>query len=214
MFLKTAKFKKLLKEAYTGSGLHIGNTGDGTFLRGSYWMMWIKGGCIPKEKLAAIIELIGDLPETGTGFSATKDGQQYELQLENQMHVMEEAKKCMFNMDVTKILLENIHGNHWRVLQHRLTRKIRMISERFIEMIDESSVDQNNGHTMPEGSVCGNLPGVFWSNNIMAMYVMPRSEDGIKNLISHLETIDINEVENNEWTDVSETETEEEKEEA
>lgn len=132
------------------------------------------------------------------------------MQLENQMHVMEEASRCKYYMDITRILFENAHGNHWRVLQHKTTGAIKMISERFIEMIDESSVDQNNGHTLPEGPLSGSLPGVFWKNNIMALYVTPRSEDGYKNLISYLEGIEINEVENNERTDVPETEEEEE----
>lgn len=50
MFVKTAKFKKLLKEAYSGSGLHIGNMGDGIMIAGSYWMMWVRGGMYPERK--------------------------------------------------------------------------------------------------------------------------------------------------------------------
>ena len=171
------------------------------------------GGCIPKEKLAAIIELTGEFPEKGTGFSATKDGQQYELQLGNQMRVMEQAQKCRFYMDVTRILFENAHGHNWRVLQHGITGAIKMVSERFIEMLDESSVDQNNGHTLPVGPLSGELPGAFWYNNITAIYIMPRSEDDCGKLVGHLERIKICEVENSERTDVPETEEEEETEE-
>lgn len=214
MFLKTAKFKKLLKEAYSGSGLRIGDMGDGIYLSGSYWIMWIRWGQIPKEKLAAIIEFVGEIPEDETGFCATKDGQQYELQLEDQMHVMVEAMKCKCAMEITTLLFENTHGNKWRVLQNPETGQIKMINERFIEMIDMKSVDQENGHTFPEGPLVGNTEGVFWMNNIMALYVMPRREDGYENLIRFLESIEINKVENNEWINVPEENVEEETKEA
>lgn len=51
MFLKTAGFKKLIKEAYKGAGLRIGHTQDGLYLAGSYWAMQIMGGNSQKKSL-------------------------------------------------------------------------------------------------------------------------------------------------------------------
>lgn len=42
MFLTTSGFKKLLKRAYNGAGLSIGNTGAGIYLSGGYWVIYIK----------------------------------------------------------------------------------------------------------------------------------------------------------------------------
>ena len=36
MFVKTAQFKKLLKELYNGTGVEVFNTGEGLRIGGSY----------------------------------------------------------------------------------------------------------------------------------------------------------------------------------
>lgn len=171
------------------------------------------GGCIPKEKLAAIIEIIGELPELGEAFSAGDDGQQYEFPWNDTYNVIKNAEDCTYKMNVTKIIMMSKQGSPWRVLQHQYTGAIQMIHERFIQMIDDKEVDEKNGHTKTEGPLSGKMPGVFWKNNIMALYVMPRREDDAAELVKFLEGIDINEVMSGERTDVSEDTRKEETEE-
>lgn len=193
MFLKTAGFKKIIKEAYKGVGLKIGNTGSGIYLSGGYWVIWVRKGHIPKEKLAAIIELIGELPEAGIAFSVTSDGQQYELQWNDLYSAMENATNCDCEMDITKIMIENKHGTVTRVLQRPGIGAICMINEKFISMIDNGAVDDRNGHTQAEGPLCGPYPGVFWMNNVMALHVLPIVDDDLYKLVKYLEGININE---------------------
>lgn len=53
MFLKSSGFKKLINEAYKGVGLRIGNDGEGYYLSGGYWVIWVRKGHIPKKSWRA-----------------------------------------------------------------------------------------------------------------------------------------------------------------
>ena len=64
MFVKMSILKRLMKEAYK-SGLVLANNGETIMIAGNYWQMDIKRALMPKELLAAIIELAGELPGAG-----------------------------------------------------------------------------------------------------------------------------------------------------
>ncbi len=49
MFITSQGFKKLINEAYKGVGLRIGNDGEGYYISGGYWVIWIMHGWIPKK---------------------------------------------------------------------------------------------------------------------------------------------------------------------
>lgn len=99
MFLKSAIFKRLLKEAYSGSGLRLHNDGEGTYIGGSYWGTWVRNGRIAKKELGAIIELTGELPEAGKGFLARKGGNQYEIWESVMRDVMGNARNYLIQRD-------------------------------------------------------------------------------------------------------------------
>lgn len=50
MFLKSSGFKKIINEAYKGVGLSVGNDGNGYYIHGGYWVIWIRKGCISKKR--------------------------------------------------------------------------------------------------------------------------------------------------------------------
>jgi hypothetical protein len=189
MFLKSAAFKKLIKEAYNGPGLKVGNDGAGIFLSGGYWVIWIKVGKIPKKELAAIIELTGEIPESGQGFSSTKAGNQYEIVESSLYRAMENARQCNTFLDVTNLSIHAPNGVMSRILQDPGSRRIFLINEKFVEMIDNTEVDYDGGETATEGALIGKYAGVFWFNNIMALHVMCREDENAKNIIDYLEQI-------------------------
>lgn len=65
MFLKMNAFKALTKKAYNTTGLTVGNDGEGIYLMGGYWSIWLERTMMPKKAKAAIIELIGSIPAPG-----------------------------------------------------------------------------------------------------------------------------------------------------
>lgn len=191
MFLTTRGFKKLINEAYKGKGLRIRDGGGGYHIAGSYWEIWIMKGSIPKKELAAIIELTGELPRLGEAFEATKGGIQYELQWGDEYDLMEIAEECEDQVKVTPVILKYHTGQQARILQDPANRSIILINEKFIDMINNSVVQYGEGELQAEGPLIGRMKGVFYKNNIMAMRIMPRTDDENAELIDYLEQIDI-----------------------
>lgn len=78
MFLKKTVLKRLMKEAYK-HGLRVAATEERYYLCGGYWEMDILKKHMPKEILAAVLELTGWIPETGESYCATKEGNQVDI---------------------------------------------------------------------------------------------------------------------------------------
>lgn len=191
MFLKNAGFKRLIKEAYSGPGLRMGNDGEGIYLSGGYWTIWVKTGKIPKKALAAIIELTGEIPAAGEHFSATKEGNQYELEYKELYNAMANAVNYETELDITSLSYHTRSGNVARILQEPYSKKIFAVNERFVDMVDNMAVDYDNGEAAAEGPLIGKKAGIFWVNNVMALHVMCRDDEDIKPVLEHLEKIEI-----------------------
>lgn len=192
MFVTSQGFKKLINEAYKGAGLNVGNDGEGYYISGGYWVIWIMHGWIPKKELASIIELTGEMPEPGEGFKATKAGNQYELPWHEAYAAMTHAMECEEYMEVTPMTLKYKNGQQARILQNPANKTIVLISERFIDIIDNTVVECDKGEFQAEGPmISGKMQGVFWRNDTMALHVYPRTDDGNKRLIGYLEAFDI-----------------------
>ena len=192
MFITSQGFKKLINEAYKGAGLNVGNDGEGYYISGGYWVIWIMHGWIPKKELASIIELTGEIPEPGEGFKATKAGNQYELPWREAYAAMTHALECEEYMEVTPMTLKYKNGQQARILQNPVNKTIVLIGERFIDIIDNTVVEYDKGEFQAEGPmISGKMQGIFWRNDTMALHVYPRTDDKNKELIRHIEAFDI-----------------------
>lgn len=192
MFITSQGFKKLINEAYKGAGLNVGNDGEGYYISGGYWVVWIMHGWIPKKELASIIELTGEMPEPGEGFKATKAGNQYELTWHEAYAAMTHAMECEEYMEVTPMTLKYKNGQQARILQNPVNKTIVLIGERFIDIIDNTVVEYDKGEFQAEGPmISGKMQGIFWRNDTMALHVYPRTDDENKELIRHIEAFDI-----------------------
>lgn len=80
--LKT--FKKMVKEAYKGSGLVVAKSGEEYIIARKWaWRMVFHESVFQKEYKAAVIEVLGDLPEAGEILLAVKgEPVQHELEVE------------------------------------------------------------------------------------------------------------------------------------
>lgn len=192
MFITSQGFKKLINEAYKGAGLNVGNDGEGYYISGGYWVIWVMHGWIPKKELASIIELTGEMPEPGEGFKATKAGNQYELTWHEAYAAMKHAMECEEYMEATPMTLKYKNGQQARILQNPVNKTIVLIDERFIDIIDNTVVEYDKGEFQAEGPmISGKMQGIFWRNDTMALHVYPRTDDENKRLIGYLEAFDI-----------------------
>lgn len=78
IFNKTV-FKKLLKGAYKGGGLLVGNKEGRIIIAGSWWVMTMEEKVFTKEGKAALVELTGALPIQGECWRSTSEGNQIEM---------------------------------------------------------------------------------------------------------------------------------------
>ena len=109
MFLKKTVLKRLMKEAYK-HGLRVAATEERYYLCGGYWEMDILKKHMPKEILAAVLELTGWIPETGESYCATKEGNQVDI---NRKEVSVDAEE---EIAVTDLTIDR-NGISQRILQ-------------------------------------------------------------------------------------------------
>lgn len=192
MFITTQGFKNLIKEMYKAKKLYIANDGEGYTISGWYWDIWIAHGWIPKKELAAIIELTGELPAAGAAFTASKNGNQYELEFLGEKDTMQLAWHCDMELDITPIVLKYDTGQQARVLQRQDNGKIVLINERFMDMINNGVVEYGKGESQAEGPfIHPEKTGIFYRNDTMAMRIMPRIDDKNIRLLEYLEEFDV-----------------------
>ena len=70
MFIKTSIFKRILKDAWKGAGLTVGRKRKCTSYREPIWILFVYEKDFTSKNKAAVIELVGDLPEEGEVYRA------------------------------------------------------------------------------------------------------------------------------------------------
>lgn len=184
MFVKMSILKKLIKEAYK-SGLVLANNGETIMIAGNYWQMDIKRALMPKELLAAIIELAGELPDAGERYICDKGGNQKEFG--KPMEINPEG--CETEYIVTNVTLLSGTGTEQRILQNYGTRDIELINEVFVDLIYKAEKDLSMPE--PEGPYC--RPGMYalWDNGLMRFKAYLRHDDENEEMLKELSNVDM-----------------------
>ena len=73
MFLKTGELKKIMKSSLKRHGLIVGNTDSHYLVYSDCWGVYVELDYASNKFKAAIMELVGDLPEPGECFEYTLD---------------------------------------------------------------------------------------------------------------------------------------------
>lgn len=189
MFYKLNVAKRLMKRAYKGAGLIVGVTEQGWFyVAGTWWCICQDINLTPKEFKAAVIELVGDLPEPGSNFRAYKDGgNQYMIDQSHQFllpRVFAEIDDGDAGNDYkeTPIILE-FSDHTVRVLESEQYGPIMTVQEEAIQLVDRDGIDHDAGETDIIGpAVLGSGdPRLVWHNDdtwFMAYCVAIPKADG------------------------------------
>lgn len=172
MFLKKTILKKLLKQAYKSkNGLVIQRSGEWIELIGEHWRVSIVKSHIPKEILGEMIALVGELPERGQRFNASKEGNQIEI---NTGWIFPEEE--FVDQDgvyvITNTYQEDTTGTLQRILQDEDTGKLGFISNTFALLLDESEAFEA-GESFPEKATYKNKM-VYWRNEYCRLQVFER----------------------------------------
>lgn len=181
MFLNNGILRKLMKQAYK-SGLAVAQTEERVYLAGNSWEMDVRRSFLPKEILAQIIELAGELPEIGERFSATKEGNQMEGGL-----LRMEVSATEYNRQayVTGLILLSADGVHQRVLQDRAARKAYLVNDVFIQIADNLNLEESRGEYRVTAPIYCER-GILWMNNAARFHAYWRADEAHEQLLESL----------------------------
>lgn len=150
MFLKMSYFKTLLKNAWQGAGLVVGNDGEGIYLCGTYWSIWLERTMMTKKAKAAIVELAGELPGEGQVFKCWKGQEnQYELKKtyeEDYYNPYISGFKTRYKETGVSFKEFGISG---KILQDKDNLQCVVAPEFICDMVDVASMEKYESH--PEG---------------------------------------------------------------
>ena len=180
MLIKVNYFKRMIKEAYKGSGLTVGASEHRYHIAADTWELTIDKKAMPNKAKAALVELIGKMPVTGEAIDASKDEYQ-EYDMEQQVPDVEEYEE---KLDTTRMLLWNMYGTQVRVLQGADLR-IKLVKQEIAEAIEPVA----NGEETT-GPMCDGMT-ILWWNSTGTFWTRTESKGGLESMLPELERITI-----------------------
>lgn len=189
MFLRPTTLNNLMKKAYK-SGLAVARTEDDwLYIAGSYWEVNVKKEFIPKRTLGDIIALIGELPEPGQRFMATKDGNQIEMEM--RMRVDDGPFHENNTLTITNVLLVGTSDTVQRLLQDESTGNIYAVNNVFIAIVDNGMIEDRKGEYPVTEPFFNPTYGILWENNVCKLRTHFRTDDKNNNVLENLKGVDI-----------------------
>ena len=189
MFLRANILKRLMKDAYKKSNFVMADNTKAIYISGGYWEVEIDREFVPKTILAEIMEIAGCLPEAGKRFEVTKD-EVKEVEGRDSVYVPMVKRR----INVTDIVIIAKDGVSQRVLQDEDSLDIMLINDVFIDIIDNKSIDYDNGETQAEGPFHDKLTGIYLWNNVMKFHALHRWDEKHQHITEYLSNIDLNEI--------------------
>lgn len=169
MFIKTAALKKLMKDALKRSGLVVGNVNQHYLVYTNSWGVYIDDLYASNKFKAAIMELIGDLPEQGECYRYAAQNktlaQETVLDYPNPYRLWMEAKDPAV---ITPLELFDF-PHTYTVIQRKSDREFLMVRRSLIgDIISENELEKDE--SMPgRPSLLGatlyfkNESGIWWA---------------------------------------------------
>lgn len=192
MFLRTNVLNNLMKQAYK-SGLIVARSEDAKgnewiYLAGRYWATSIMREFIPKKTMGDIITLIGEFPEKGERFRATKEGNQIEVEMPMMVREMGFGTR---QLTVTDVILLGSGGTEQRLLQDETTGEIYVMNNVFTALIDNEMIEEDKGECRVTELLYHPVFGILWQNNVCKFKAHFRIDDKNEKLLKNLKGIDI-----------------------
>lgn len=181
MFLNKTRFKKLVKDAFNGGGLQVGQIYGGLVINGGYWVTWTEDGYVPNWVKAALMEYTGELPKEGYLFKAKKDNPvQYEISENEMLNLPEMFMKAKVPFTVTPIVYDE-KWKQYRFLQNDITNDIIAVNTYLYDVLDMKELGEEN-RPMGPCSTWNDGEMLLWKNehSAFALFKMNITEQNIK----------------------------------
>ncbi len=177
-----------MKQAYKGTGLIVAKTEEYLYIAGGYWEAEIKNGFIQKKTMGDLITLVGELPDIGERYKATKDGNQMEANLPMRVRSEEFGTDTL---TITDVILIGTNETRQRLLQDENTGQIYAVNEVFRNSVDNNMIEYDKGEYAAEYLFYDEKWGILWKNNVCKFRAHFRSDDKNIKIFEHLKGVDI-----------------------
>lgn len=155
-----------MKRAWEGAGLTVGNDGDGIYLIGTYWSIWLESGWMSNKTKSTITEFAGELPKPGEIFKCWKNqDNQYELE-EAYTQVLYRPQQLEAEYIDTGISIKE-YGAEFQILQNCNTKESVVIARHIAAMVDNNSREKEEEWVRnPAGRYnrTNKTTEIFWQN--------------------------------------------------
>lgn len=194
MFINKTVFKRLAKEAYNHDHLIVGNVYEGIVVSGEYWKIFAPGGDMPNWFKAALIELIGELPDKDIVLEyRKKEAPQQRLYEDWEFDLHALFMKAKNPYTATPVLYEKgWMGYHF--FQSNTGAEVLAIPEYLFKMVDFSSME--NDEFRPAGPSTDERESWFyWSNErcVLGLICVKPHDANAKAVMDALSVIDFGE---------------------
>lgn len=189
MFLQKRIFKRLMTEAYKHRLVVAMPEDDWLYMAGSYWEVNIKREYIPKETMGDIIALIGELPEPGERFSATKEGNQMEFDGTRQIDVAPFKRNEL--LTITNVLMLGIGGTLLRLLQDAETGQVFAVNNVFIDIVNNSECMKEKGEYLIDEPFYNVNAGILWKSNACMLRAGFRNDTKNEEVMNQMQGLDL-----------------------
>lgn len=186
MFLNNTILKRLMKEAYKNANMVVAQTEDRFYIGGAYWEMDVRKEFMPKQIMAQLIELAGEVPEQGKAFRATKDGNLEQDGLRSEVKTEGYEKP----IEVTDIIIIGSLGTYQRVLQDR-REKTYIVNNMFIDIADNNATEEQRGEYNVTLPMYEEKQGILWINNVARFRAGWRFDDKHASILKEMSGIDL-----------------------
>ena len=136
-----------------------------------------------------IISLTGELPDPGTRFLATKEGNQIEMEMP--LRVYEEPFEKRDILTITDVLLIGTQGTVQRLLQDEQTGRIYPVNNVFVGIIDNAMIVRDKGEYEVQNPFFNPFCGILWANNVCKLRAQFRSDEKNYKVLESLKGVDI-----------------------
>lgn len=187
MFVNIKILKQLMKTTYKGTGLILAQTEDRYYIAGNRWEMDVKKKYMPKQIMAQIIDLAGEVPAIGTRKKYYRSNGKDECCDSNGALTIQPGEYV--EAEVTNLLLIDAFGIANRILQ--VIDHLETVNNAFILIADPASVDQDN-----ESSINGPLfegTSILWETNQARFRAYRKADKKHDRLLKELSMIDLTE---------------------
>ena len=175
-----------MKDEYKNARMVVAQTEERFYIGGGYWEMDVRKAFMPKQIMAQVIELAGEVPAQGEAFRATKDGNLPEDGLRNEVQT-EGIEKTI---DVTDIIIIGSLGTYQRVLQDR-EGKTYIVNNIFVDIADNNATEEERGEYNVTLPLYEETQGILWMNNVARFRAGWRFDEKHASLLQEMSRLEL-----------------------